>query len=383
MKPRSLNQKGIPEKDVQRELEEFYEMDTHFTDGRVLNSMCTQPHPLAQKAHAMFINANLGNPGLCRGTAEMERRVISFLAELYHGKEAEGHVLSGGTESNITALYTARNLTGQRTVIYSDSAHFSVDKALNFMEMKGIRVPQDEGYRFSLEGLKEKITKKAALIFCVAGTTELGVVDPIPEICEIAADYGVPVHVDAAFGGFVLPFLEQRKEEQYNFDFQNKEVFSLSVDPHKMGLATIPSGAFLVRDSHYLKLKSVDSVYLTHKRSYTMLGTRGSAAVAATYAVMRHLGLEGYRKLVARCMANTHYLAEEIKKLGPELVLEPLTNLVCVKLVELDRVKNDLEARGWQLSITRNPESLRLVVMPHITRDILERFVQDFAEVLN
>jgi len=377
-----FNNKGIPEEEVLRELDEFLRMDTPFIGGNVLNSMCTEPHPLARKAHALFMNANLGNPGLYRGTAEMEQRVVAFLAGLFHGENIEGHVLSGATESNITALYTARNLTGNHEVIYSENAHFSVDKAVNFLEMRGTKLPLDEGFQLSVEALKENISRKTALVFCVAGTTELGVVDPIPEVCEVAGDYGVPVHVDAAFGGFVLPFLGEEARNRYHFDFRNEEVFTISADPHKMGLATIPSGAFLVRDTSYLKMRSVDSVYLTHQKSYTMLGTRGSAAVAATYAVMRHLGFQGYQDVVRTCMENTNFLAEKVRSLGCELVIPPVMNVVAIRLENLTEVKSRLEERGWKLSVARHPTCLRIVVMPHTTREVLERFVVDFRELV-
>ncbi|HID71543.1 MAG TPA: tyrosine decarboxylase MfnA [Thermoplasmata archaeon] len=375
----SFNKKGISEEELLKELEEFLKMDTSFSEGKILNSMCTEPHPIAKKAHALFINANLGNPGLYKGTAEMERRVVSFLAQLLHGEKVEGHILSGGTESNITAIYTARNLTGKKEVIFAESAHFSVSKALNFLAMKGQVLPLDENYLFSVEALKEVITKKTALVFCVAGTTELGLVDPVDEICAVASDYGVPVHVDAAFGGFVLPFLEN--EERPVFDFRNEGVFSISVDPHKMGLSTIPSGALLMRDKKYLKKGAVDSPYLTHTKSYTILGTRSSAAVAATYAVMRHLGLEGYKKIVERCMENTKFLAEKVRSLGYELVVEPVTNLVCIRLKNLERVKKRLEEMGWKLSVARHPPSLRLVIMPHVRREMLVQFLEDFEAV--
>ena len=383
MSPPSFNKKGISEDEVLEELRKFLKMDTQFSDGIILNSMCTESHPLARKAHALFMNTNLGNPGLYNGTATMEKRVIGFLAELLHGKNIEGHVLSGATESNITALYTARNLTGNHEVMFSENAHFSVKKAVNFLEMKEAELPLDDRYRLSVEALEEKISKKTALIFCVAGTTELGVVDPVPEICEVAGDHGVPVHVDAAFGGFVLPFLEPGIREKYSFDFQNEGVFSLGVDPHKMGLSTIPSGAFLARDTSYLKMKSVESVYLTNQKSYTLLGTRASAAVAATYAVMRHLGLDGYRTIVKTCMENTRFLASKVKSLGCELVVEPVMNLVGIKVDRLAVVKRRLEEKGWKLSVAKHPPCLRIVVMPHVTREVLERFVEDLEDVVD
>ncbi|HID73633.1 MAG TPA: tyrosine decarboxylase MfnA, partial [Thermoplasmata archaeon] len=125
-----MREHGLPEVEVRALLADFHRMDSHFSDGRVFGSMCTEPHPLAIEAHMRFIEANLGNAGLYPGTAEMERQVIHMIGSLLHHPSASGQVVSGGTEANITALWIARNLSRRREVIFPASAHFSFEKAV-------------------------------------------------------------------------------------------------------------------------------------------------------------------------------------------------------------------------------------------------------------
>ena len=87
----------------------------------------------------------------------------------------------------------------------------------------------------------------------IAGTTELGLVDDIPEISKIAKSYGVYLHVDAALGGFIIPFLNYKNNNQLNFDFKCKGVSSITIDPHKMGLAPVPSGGIIFRKKKYIE----------------------------------------------------------------------------------------------------------------------------------
>ena len=97
--------------------------------------MCTRPHPIAQKAYRMFLNSNLGDPGLFPGTARLEKEVIEQLATLLHGKNCKGFLVSGGTEANLMALLAARNMAGvtEPEVVLPESAHFSFTKICSLL----------------------------------------------------------------------------------------------------------------------------------------------------------------------------------------------------------------------------------------------------------
>jgi len=118
------------------------------------------------------------------------------------------------------------------------------------------------------------------------------------------------------------------------------------------------------------------------KDQSSLSGTRCSAAVASTYAVMTHLGMEGYTRVVDECMANTEYLAKGIEKAGGELVIDPPMNIVAFRTADNKRVISEMSERGWCLSRTRHPDAVRMVIMPHIRREHAEALMADLEEVL-
>ncbi len=371
----------MDEEEVWDLLEEFYRKDRHFTDGRTVGSMCTAPHPLAIRAHMKFIESNLGNAGLYPGTQEMEERIFSMLGEMLSYPTATGHIVGGGTEANITALWIARNLTGKREVIFGETAHFSFSKAVDLLNLEPVLVGLDDDFKVDVSEVEDRISDDTLAVVGVAGTTELGVVDPIGTLAGIASEHCY-LHVDAAFGGFVLPFLRRLGRPAPDFDFSIDGVTSVAVDPHKMGLSTIPSGAVLFRHREGVDKISVEAPYLTVKDQRSLSGTRCSAAVASTYAVMMHLGMDGYTQVVDECMQNTELLARGIEKAGGELVVEPPMNIVAFRTTDNKKLISDMSERGWCLSRTRHPEAVRMVIMPHIKRHHAEELMADLEAVL-
>jgi tyrosine decarboxylase/aspartate 1-decarboxylase len=336
----------------------------------VLSSMCTIPHPVAKRAHALFIEANLGDPGLFAGSASIEHMLISALGELMHHPGADGYATSGGTESNIQALRIAKKRKNCKNpnVIVPESAHFSFEKACDILSMELRTVPCDAHYRMDTEYLEEMISRDTVCIVGIAGTTEYGIVDPIAHLSDVAEDRELYLHVDAAFGGLVLPFLDR----SIPFDFSLPGVCSVSVDPHKMGLSTIPVGGLLVRDPEYLTLLSVDTPYLTIKSEHTLSGTRSGGAVVGAYAVLQYLGRKGMRAIVGGCMQNVRRLIDGMRTWGYQAVVEPDVNVATFAC--------DTRPKGWAVSRTRKGH-LRIVCMPHVNRRIIESFLQDIGEM--
>jgi tyrosine decarboxylase/aspartate 1-decarboxylase len=374
-----MDPRGAPRKKVLAELREAREDDERFADGRIFGSMCTDPLPIARRAHGMFLETNLGNPGYYKGTWRLERETLRMLARLLHGKNLGGFTVSGATEGNITALWMARNVTRRKTVVAAKSAHFSVRKAADLLGMRLVEVGLDDAYRMDVDALRKALTKDTAAVVAVAGTTELGQVDPIDhigELCEGRAFF----HVDAAFGGFVLPFLEEVRGIP-QWDFRVGGLSSLVLDAHKMGMATIPASHLLVREASHFARIAVESPYLTSVYQTSLLGTRNSAGVAAAYAAMRSLGHEGYRKIVARCMRNTRTIAARAIEAGLALAIEPVMNILAVRVRDVEAVQRALDAQGWKVSTSRHPQALRVVVMPHITAKRAAEFADDLVAV--
>jgi tyrosine decarboxylase/aspartate 1-decarboxylase len=337
---------------------------------RILSSMCTRPHPIAARVHAIFMEANLGDPGLFAGTASLERLLVRRIGELLHHPEAGGYATSGGTESNIQALRIARKLkpVERPNVIIPESAHFSFEKACDILSVEMRTVPVDDQFRMDTGRIPSFIDKNSIAVIGVAGTTEYGMVDPIREIAAIARDHGLYCHVDAAFGGLVLPFMEKA----IPFDFSIEGVDSISVDPHKMGMSTIPTGCFLTRDPSSLSLLNISTPYLTVKQESTLTGTRSGGAVAGSLAVLEYLGRAGMRAVVSGCMKNTWRLLDGMETYGFPPVVRPDVNVAAFAYPRVPK--------GWHVSWTRKGH-LRIVCMPHVHRSMIEAFLQEVGDM--
>jgi tyrosine decarboxylase/aspartate 1-decarboxylase len=370
--------RGASRRSVMAELDSALAKDFTFGGGRILASMCTRPLDIAIEAHSKFIEANLGNAGLYPGTKGLEETVVRWIAGLMHGKDLTGHVAGGGTEANITALWVARNATRKREVVFPASAHFSFRKACDLLAMRPVVVGLNDDFTVDADEVARRVSRDTAPVVGVAGTTEAGAVDDIGALAE-ACD-GRFLHVDAAFGGFVIPFLRELGHKFPEFDFKVPGVSSLTSDPHKMGMATIPSGVLLFRGGGRLDGIAVDAPYLTLQRQTALSGTRCSAAVASTYAAMRSMGFEGYVRLAKRCMDNTLHLARRVEREGFRLALKPRMNIVNLDVREPERLQARLDRMGWKVSKACLPKSLRLVVMPHVTRAVVDAFVPDLVK---
>ncbi len=375
-----LQPKGTPKEEVLRDLTQATERDFHFKTGRILGSMYTEPHELAKQAHMMFLEANLGNPDLYPGTRKLESEVIKMLGGLLHNPNAHGQVLGGGTESNITALWIAQKLTGKKEVIFPKSTHFSIMKAVDLLKLTPIEVGLDENYMMDLGEAEEKISENTAVVFANAGTTELGVIDPIEKLSELCNEKTF-LHVDAVFGGFIIPFLGDLGYETPKFDFELPGVSTISIDPHKMGFSTIPAGALLYPEKEFIKTIEIEASYLISIRHAALSGTRASASVAAAYAVMKHLGREGYREIVRGCMDSTLYLKGRVEELGLNLVREPVMNIIGISMKNPERIQQELFKLDWHTSKGKYPCCLRLVCMPHVTREVIDEFLPDLKTV--
>ena len=384
-----MQDKPIDKDVILKELSEIHKLDHDYADGRILGSMCTEAHPFAKEVYCTFLDTNLGDPGLFKGTKFIENQVIKSIGELLSLDNPYGNIVTGGTEANIMAIRAARNharkykgiVDGE--IIIPESAHFSFKKAADMLNLKIVEVELDENYKIDVNSLKEVISDKTVAIVAIAGTTELGLIDPIEEISKIAHENNIYFHVDAAFGGFSIPFLKELGHDLPVFDFSLPGVCSITVDPHKMGLAPIPAGGIIFRKEEYLEVMAVDSPYLTVKTQSTIVGTRLGASSAATYAIMKYFGKEGYRKLASNLMENTHFLNEGLKKLGYDVVCEPELNIIAFNHPNIgaDELAEKLEELDWKVSVAKCPKAIRVVLMNHIKKNHLKKLLEDLIEI--
>lgn len=381
-----LQTKKLPQEAVLKELEAKLKRDFTFKSGRIIGSMCTEPHSLARKVYVRYLEKNLGDSGLCPGVAELEKETIQMIGELLSNLKASGHIVTGGTEANILALWTAKKLSGKAhgEVIVPASAHSSFLKAADMLGLRTVTVGLNDNFQVDVEAVEKALNPNTVAIVGIAGTTDLGVVDPLDKLSKIALENSVYFHVDAAFGGFVLPFLRALSYNVPEFDFALPGVCSITVDPHKMGLAPIPAGGILFRNEETRKAVAWKIPYLAggETEHATIVGTRSGASVIAVWALLKHLGVEGYKMVVERCMRLTWKLVKEIKRVeGLDVVVKPTMNIVGLKsdVFGIRRIANELRLRGWAVSVF--PNHIRIVVMPHVRERHIKSFVEDLKVV--
>jgi tyrosine decarboxylase/aspartate 1-decarboxylase len=385
-----FEEQGLERERVAEQLNLLLEGDSTYLYGHPIASMSTIPHSLSTEIFSKTLERNAGRLHTFKGSAQVESEVIEMIGDLLHLKNPYGTTTSGGTESNLLAMLAARELAKRRIkkpeIIAPRTAHSSVEKAAWLLGLKLVKTRVDKQYRAVPKAIEKAASKNTIGLIATAGTTYLGQVDPIEDIGEIASNHNVPLHVDAAFGGFVLPFLNDTGWRSHAFDFQVPGVESVSIDPHKMGLAPIPSGCLVFKSQRHLKAITKKIPYLrgASATQTSVLGTRPAASILATWAIMKHLGRAGYRKIVRDCMDLT-MLAKERVDDNPmlSLAIDPVMNILGIKSKEvpLEVVVKEMERNGWRMVTSPAPSSIRVVLMPHVSAGALNAFFNDLDRV--
>jgi tyrosine decarboxylase/aspartate 1-decarboxylase len=371
-----VDEKGRPLADVRRDLTAARARDTPFGSGRILGSMCTAPHPVAEEAFRLFLEANLGDPHLVPGARELEQKALASLGALLHAPPtAQGAFVTGGSEANLTAILLAYRKRGGREVVLPESAHFSFDKACSWLGLRQVSAALRPDGTIDVDDVRERIGPLTACVVGIAGTTELGAVDDIPALGAMCRDLGIPLHVDAAWGGFVLPFARRLGRRFPDFDLGVPGVTTLCVDPHKMGMAPIPAGALFAADARDFEPLAVPSPYVSVARQPTLQGTRNGASAAATWAVMEHLGMEGYTHVVRQCLDVAERLAKGLASAGFPPVIPPPLSIVSFRVTDPAEARRALREKGWLVSLAPRTGGLKVVVGPHVTAEAVDAFL--------
>lgn len=377
-----MKQTGATRGEIFDELDLRLADDLTYASGRILGSMISAPHPFAEEVYRRYLEKNAGDPGLFPATADLEREAVGILGRLLSHPRARGNLVSGGNEANLLALWAARSLRGDRgrKVIVPSTAHCSYDKAGRILELEIVHVGLDREFRMDMREVRAALDDETIALVGVAGSTDLGAVDPIEELSALAVEHDLHLHVDAAFGGFVLPFLADLGLPSPRFDFGLAGVSTITIDPHKMGLGVQPAGAILYRTQEMLEAVQVDIPYLAggHTEQTTVTGTRPGAAVLSVWAMLKHMGRLGYREVVRQCMGLTRHFAARVRELeGVEVVVDPTVNIVGVRptRIGVELLAERLRERGW--AVGQFTTHLRIVLLPHLSSEQLEPFLDD------
>ena len=379
-----MPERGLPRGEVMQKLLALKQDDQDWRGGRVFSlvySAGDDVHELLSDALALFSAENGLNVLAFPSIGVMQHDIVSNTATLLGadepeaGGEVEGYLTSGGTESLLQAVKTARDVGRERgvarpSVVAGESAHAAFTKAADYFDVDLIRVPVDADFRVSAAALEAACRDDTIMVVGSAPTYPQGVIDPISDIAALALRRGMLCHVDACMGAFLLPFLRDLGRLDVPFDFRVPGVTSMSADVHKYGYASKGVSVILYRD-HELARKQlfVTSDWLGgFYASTAMAGTRPAGPIAGAWAVMMHLGRAGYVELTR----VAHDAARELRS-GVEAidVLEvrgdpPATVLAFGArdpgALDIFAVGERLDAEGWYLDRQNRPDSLHATV---------------------
>ncbi|MFN3742612.1 MAG: pyridoxal phosphate-dependent decarboxylase family protein [Anaerolineales bacterium] len=373
------------------------EKDIRWQQGRVFGlvyHISEEIDELLKEAYTLFFAENGLNPTAFPSLRKFENEVVSMTASLLGGDEqVRGNITSGGTESVLLAVKTARDWArAHRPHIHTPemvlprSAHPAFEKAAHYFGVRPVFVPLRSDFRADVEAIEKAITSQTILLVASAPSYPHGVVDPIAEIGALAQKHGLLFHVDACVGGFMLPFVRKLGYPVPPFDFRVPGVTSISADLHKFGYAAKPASVVLYRTPQlrrYQMFVSTDwpgGIY----PSPVISGSRPGGPIAAAWALMHFLGEEGYLEITARVMETTKYLQAGIRTLpGLKILGEPEMSVFAIASDELDvyELADELTLRGWLLDRQQFPPSLHMTVN-YVHTGVRAEFLRDLAECL-
>ncbi|MEU4693147.1 aminotransferase class V-fold PLP-dependent enzyme [Actinoplanes sp. NPDC023714] len=393
----ALPEKGVPGEQILAELRELRGGDLPTHGGRlfayVYDPALDGLDDLARSAHAISAHVNGLDPTAFPSLLAMENALVGAAARLLGGDaETVGSVTSGGTESLILAVKAARDahpeIARPRLVIPS-TAHAAFAKAAHYLRVELDVVPI-EGLTADPRAMAAAISPDTILVAASAPSYAHGVVDPIPAIAAVSAERGVRFHVDACFGGWILPYLRRLGADLPAFDLSVPGVTSISVDLHKYAYA--PKGVSILLHASE-ELRRPQYFAYADWPGYTMINpvissTRSGGPIAAAFATLRHIGDAGYLDLAAQTRAAVRTLADAVTATGGVRLFAPAaTSVVCLASdgVDLFVLADELAARGWhtqpQMAYADLPPTIHLTVTAAV-RATAASFAPDLADAV-
>jgi len=346
---------------------------------------------ILKEAYYMFFSENGLNPMAFPSLKKFENEVVAMTAEMLGGRpEAVGCMTSGGTESILMAVKSARDLARAKKphikrpeMVLPMSAHPAFEKAAHYLDVEPVHIPLTNDLRADVKAAREAVTENTVLMIGSAPSYPYGTIDPIRELAAIALENKICFHVDACIGGFQLPFLKKMGRPIPDFDFRAPGVTSISADIHKYGYGPKGASVILYRDENIRKHQFF--VYADWPggiyASPSMAGTRPGGAIAAAWAVMNYLGEEGYLRLADVKMKTTKKLMDGINAIpGLKILGKPDMSVFAFdsEKVNVYSLGEAMSARGWYLNHLQMPPALHMMVTPMHSR-IVEPFLLDLA----
>lgn len=391
----SLPQQGSPWSELEPRMREMAQGDVKWRDGRTgmyIFNAGPDVEAVQKAAYAMFSAENGLGPVAFPSLAQMERDIVAIGLSLLNAPAgAGGAMTSGGTDSIFLAVKTARDyarakrgLTGGLNVVMPSTGHPAFDKAGMVMDIEVRRIPTKD-YLADVAAMNAAIDANTIMIVGSAPCFPFGLIDPIEALGELAQRRGVWLHVDACVGGYIAPFVRMNGADLPAFDFSVPGVWSISGDLHKYGYASKGASTIFFRDGALKDFMLFDAGPwpLGRMITPTLAGTRPGGAIAAAWAVIHHLGVEGYREKQRMVTEARAKIEAGVTALGFQVLGRPQLGIIAFAHPKIDALKvyAQMHKRGWFTAALLEPRALHLMLSPK-HNDVADQYLADLAAAL-
>jgi glutamate decarboxylase len=382
-----------------------------------LATFCTTwAEPEVRRLMAESIDKNMIDKDEYPQTAEIENRCVHMIADLWHApgaRKSVGCSTTGSSEACMLGGLALKWRWRNRRIAAGKSyakpnfvcgpVQVCWEKFARYFDVEIRQVPL-EGDALGLrpEDLRKYCDENTIGVVATLGLTFTGVYEPVAALAlaldDIQRDSGlnIPIHVDAASGGFIAPFIQQELE----WDFRVERVKSISASGHKYGLSPLGVGWVIWRNKEDLPDELIFNVdYLGgHMPTFALNFSRPGGQIIAQYYNFLRLGREGYARIQQACADTAQWLAGEIAKLGPlELVYDGKDALpaVCYKLKEgqnygftLYDLSERVRIRGWLIASYPMPANRqttviqRILIRHGVSRDLAQLLLDDLGRAI-
>lgn len=330
---------------------------------------------VAREAYTMFMSENALGPAAFPSLKRMEDEVVQMALSLLRAPAGgAGSMTSGGTESIFLAVKAAREWAraerpdiDKPEIVVPYSAHPAFNKAAHYLGLEVRRVPLAADFRADPEAMAAALSDATIMLVGSAVAYPHGVFDPIEALGVIAREAGVWLHVDACVGGYSAPFVARLGYPVPPFDLGVPGVRSLSADLHKYGFAAKGASTLLYADArdHGYQFYEFAEWPKGLYRTPSFAGTRPGGAVAAAWAVLNHLGMDGYLRINKRLMIMRDAYIAGIEAI-PELHIWGRPGLGIItfgsEVLNIFAVAERMAARGWYPNVVAEPPAMHLML---------------------
>jgi len=331
----------------------------------------------------------------------IHKNIVNMLGRLFNGHNTEfmGTATAGSSEGIMLGLLAHKwswkksgRGTGKPNIIFGADAHVCWDKFAKYFDVDAIKIPIDKNTRtITAEAVSKHIDENTICVGCILGTTFTGEIDPIKDINNLLLEYkkeknwDIPIHIDAASGGFILPFTEP----EFEWDFRLERVRSINVSGHKYGLTYPGLGWLIFRDEKDLPKDLIFTVdYLgEQEETYTLNFSGSSAMVVAQYYNILRFGRAGYTGIMKNILAVSQNLAEKLNMLGRFEMLNRGERLPIIAFRQkketeysLLQISYKLREKGWIVPAYHLPKNAENIEIMRVV--VRENFTQDMASIL-